>query len=281
MYINNNTPFEFIALPNYDKEGREVFTNIIKGTFFFTKAGPLAVAKEQVPIAMADEYWGEPGISPMKYEADLAVFKPSTDLVLLGFAYHSRGKKISAMDVAFGVGAKTKRATVQSSEASDRIALMLLDRFGEKKGVFASGLLGNGFGFYPKQYPPRAKFAGTYDERWRKERFPFLPIDFDYRFFQSAYPELVTDGYLRGNERIFAENVSPDGPISINLPGINIEVETIFEKKSVKARANLDTVVLEPEGKRLLLIWRQMVPCHNLIGSIQGFEIQTSRDSKL
>ena len=74
MDINNNSPFEFIALPNYDKEGREVFTNIVKGTFLFSKNQSLTIAEEQVPITMADEYWGEPGVTPVKYESDLAAF---------------------------------------------------------------------------------------------------------------------------------------------------------------------------------------------------------------
>ena len=277
MYINNHTPFEFIALPNYDKDGREVFTNIVKGTFSLPTNRSLKIAEKQVPITMADEYWGEPGVSPLKYEADLAVFKPTTDLILVGFAHHYKGDKISSMDVVFGGGSKKKKATVEYSEARERIPLALLDSFGEKKGWFGSSRLGNGFGFYPKQYPPRLKYAGTYDERWRKERFPFLPVDFDYRFFQAAYPELITDTYLRGNERIFAENVSPGGSILFDLPGISIEVEAVFEKKSVKSKAMLDTVILEPEEKRLLLVWRQMVPCHNMTKDIQGFEINISK----
>ena len=273
MYINNHTPFEFIGLPNYGKDGCEVFTNIVKGTFYLPTNRSLKIAETQVPLTMADEYWGEPGVSPVKYEADLAVFKPSTDLILVGFAHHYQGKKIKSMDVFFGGGAKKKKATVESSEARERIPLVQLDSFGNKKGWFGSSRLGYGFGYYPKQYPPRVKYAGTYDERWRKERFPFLPVEFDYRFFQAAYPELVTDTYLMGNERVFAENVSPGGPIILDLPGMKIEVETVFEKKSTKSKSMLDTVILEPEEKRLLLVWRQMVPCHNMIKDIQGFEI--------
>ena len=83
MDIKNNTPFEFIALPNYDKEGREVFTNIVKGAFTLSTNRSLSIADEQVPITMTDEYWGEPGVSPIKYESDLAVYKPSTDLIML------------------------------------------------------------------------------------------------------------------------------------------------------------------------------------------------------
>ena len=33
---------------------------------------------------------------------------------------------------------------------------------------------------------PRRLFAGTYDERWQRTRAPYLPDDFDPRFFASA-----------------------------------------------------------------------------------------------
>jgi hypothetical protein len=43
-----------------------------------------------------------------------------------------------------------------------------------------------GYGSVGRNWQPRIKFAGTYDERWRAERFPFLPEDFDPQYFQSA-----------------------------------------------------------------------------------------------
>jgi hypothetical protein len=277
MDIKNNTPFEFIALPNYDKEGFEVFTNIVKGTFRFSTNRSLRIADEQVPINMDDEYWEKPGISPVKYESDLAVYKPSTDLILLGFAYHYKGKNIKKMSVRFGVGSTQKKATVKSNQAMERLPLYLLEDFGQKKGLLKSKKLGNGFGFYPKQYKPRVQYAGTYDDRWRKERCPFLPEDFNYRFFQAAYPELITQVHLHGNERVFAENVSPHGPIIFDLPGITIGVKTIFEQKLIDEEAIMDTVILEPEKNRVSLVWRQMIPCQGMTMEIRGFEINMKK----
>ncbi len=269
MYVDNKTPFEFMALPAYDKEGHEIFTNIIKGTFHIVKPGSLDISEKQVPITLADEYWGEPGSSPLKYESDLALFKPATDLILLGFAWHYGGKKVRSIDIQFRGGSRRKKATVECSVASEKLPLTLL----EEKDWLGSRRPGDGFGFFPKNKPPRSGYSGTYDERWRKERAPFLPADFDYRFFQSAYPELITDGYLKGNEKVFAENVSPDGPISFNIPSIQIEVKTIFEHKTIKSGTVLDTVVVEPEDQRVSMVWRQMIPCQNMIQDVQGFEI--------
>jgi hypothetical protein len=279
MEVKNNTPFEFMAVPNYDKDGFEVFTNIIKGTFSILKGKTLATAENQIPINFADEFWGEPGESPVKYESDLALFKPSTDLIMMGYAYDPMGKKIKDMDVQFSIGSVAKKETVKSDEAMDKIPLYLLDHFGQKKGMFKSKPKGNGFGFFPKQYPPRVNFAGTYDDRWQKERSPFLPEDFDYRFCQSAYPDLITDSYLRGTETLRAINVSPFGPMTLRLPGISIEVEATFEQSSIKEKTNLDTLIFDVEEKRLFLLWRQMIPCHGKIKDIREFEINMSTTS--
>ena len=192
---------------------------------------------------------------------------------MLGFAYDYKGKKIKKVDVSFGVGSTKKKATVKSTQTLECLPLYLLEDFGQKKGFLKSKKLGNGFGFYPKQYKPRVQYAGTYDDQWQKERCPFLPKDFDYRFFQVAYPELITPKYLRGDESFFAENVSPNGPIVSDLPGINIRVKTIFEQKVIEENALLDTVILEPEENRVLLTWRQMIPCQGMTMEIRGFEI--------
>ena len=38
---------------------------------------------------------------------------------------------------------------------------------------------------------PRVTFVGTYDERWRSERCPLLPSDFDERYHSGAHPDLI------------------------------------------------------------------------------------------
>lgn len=39
-----------------------------------------------------------------------------------------------------------------------------------------------------RSWQPRLRYAGTYDQHWMDERLPFLPEDFDLRYFQSAPP---------------------------------------------------------------------------------------------
>ncbi|MGH2958265.1 MAG: DUF2169 family type VI secretion system accessory protein, partial [Solirubrobacterales bacterium] len=60
-------------------------------------------------------------------------------------------------------------------------------------------------------WEPRRSHAGTYDERWQRRHAPYLPQDFDPRFFQVAPPDLVTRGHLRGDEEIEVRGATPDG----------------------------------------------------------------------
>ena len=42
------------------------------------------------------------------------------------------------------------------------------------------------FGPLGRNWSPRADFAGTYDDQWQKNQYPFLPSDFDEEYFQCA-----------------------------------------------------------------------------------------------
>src|SRR5438552_91964 len=72
---------------------------------------------------------------------------------------------------------------------------------------------------------PRPSFAGTYDQTWQHKRAPYLPLDFDSRFFQCACPEMTFDRYLQGTEPLEVRGATPDAPITLTLPVANLDVE--------------------------------------------------------
>jgi len=118
----------------------------------------------------------------------------------------------------------------------------------------------------PMVWPERAKLAGTYDQRYMRERWPWLPRDLDWRFFLEApRDQQLADGFWRGDERIEIQNLHPEVPsIRSHLPGIAprafIDLTRpgqgpSFEEVSLK----LDTVVWDAEIGKLILVWRGMV----------------------
>ena len=115
-------------------------------------------------------------------------------------------------------------------------------------------------GFISAGWLPRREFAGTYDAAWQKQRAPFLPDDFQDRFFNVAHPDLVCEGYLQGGEPVRVVNASRNGRLEFNLPECVIDAEIKIAGKTSHPDMNLETVLVEPDDDRLCLTWRGAVP---------------------
>jgi hypothetical protein len=115
------------------------------------------------------------------------------------------------------------------------------------------------FGFVSPHWQPRAALAGAYDERWQKQRAPLLPEGFDRRHCNAASPGLIAPGYLRGDEPVTVTGATPGGgTLSFNLPGLPPPAVRVVLKAGAAQRlvTNLDTVIIEPDERRVLMLWR-------------------------
>lgn len=118
-----------------------------------------------------------------------------------------------------------------------------------------------GLGFIGHGWLPRAKYAGTYDDRWREERCPLLPEDFDEFFFNGASPDLIASEYFQGGESIRMINVTPEGEFIFKLPRLDFDITVWIKGQEKNHHPNLDTVIIEPDEHRVILVWRATVPC--------------------
>jgi hypothetical protein len=119
-----------------------------------------------------------------------------------------------------------------------------------------------GFGAIPGHWLPRVKFAGTCDAKWEAERAPLLPEDFDDRFYQCAPADQQTVQFLKGGEEVELLNLTRGAHLTFYLPRVILGFETDFGSEQVRHRANLHTVVLEPDFPRVLMVWHTSLPCH-------------------
>lgn len=103
---------------------------------------------------------------------------------------------------------------------------------------------------------PRRSHAGTYDEAWVRGRAPYLPLDFDARYFQVAPPELIAPGLLQGDEPVELAGFSADGPLRFDLPPCGLELGFDFDGQARPVPARLEMVLIEPDIGRLQLLWR-------------------------
>lgn len=121
-----------------------------------------------------------------------------------------------------------------------------------------------GFGPIGSHWQPRAGFAGTYDDRWLKQRQPLLPDDFDDRFFQCAPEDQQSPGFLRGGEAVALDRLTATGKARFSLPKVFLGFETLFYDGSseVHKERKLHSVIIETDYPRVSLVWHSPLPCH-------------------
>ncbi|HEY7636888.1 MAG TPA: DUF2169 domain-containing protein [Gemmatimonadales bacterium] len=116
------------------------------------------------------------------------------------------------------------------------------------------------FGAIGRQFESRVPLAGTYDQRWLDNTFPFLPSDFNPLYYQSAPPDQQI-AYPVGGERVELFNLTPQGYTQFPLPRIEMPVEfTDVRGTRTDCQAVLDTILIEPDLARFMLIWRTSLP---------------------
>lgn len=118
-----------------------------------------------------------------------------------------------------------------------------------------------GFGCIGRGWLPRASFAGTYDDRWKAERFPFLPADFDERYFQAAHPDLICQAPLAGGEQAFVQNASDLGDLRFSVPVSTLVATVTIKGAKADHSPRLDTLHIEPDRRRVVLTWRATFRC--------------------
>jgi hypothetical protein len=117
------------------------------------------------------------------------------------------------------------------------------------------------FGPVGRSWQPRIRWAGTYDKKWLDAKCPLLPDDFDERYFQSA-PDDQQTAYPKGDEEVVLSNLTPHGRTVFRLPE-RLRLPVVFFLRAGEPKelpAVVDTVVLEPDKKRFLLVWRVRLP---------------------
>ena len=119
-------------------------------------------------------------------------------------------------------------------------------------------------------WSPRLEYAGTYDERWLRERLPLLAEDFDERYYQCASADQQAPGFLRGGERVELRNLTPEGLLAFALPKLRLRFTTRFGREQVPHRAQLHTVILEPDRRRVILVWCTLLPCHHKVDKLDS-----------
>jgi hypothetical protein len=104
-----------------DVTGREHLVIVAKASWRIPEPGQRPRPIQPQPLVMADEFYGEPGESAMRYGSDFARFKPKCDVLFDACAHAPEGKAVKQMDVEVQVGAMKKRVRVHGPRKWQRI----------------------------------------------------------------------------------------------------------------------------------------------------------------
>lgn len=321
-----------------DKEGRYYCVVVVKGTFLVAEDGKVDLAGKQEPLVYADQHYGDPVDSSIKYECDFVRFKPQADVLVNGSAYSPTGVPVEKIQVSLQVDAMAKSFEVVGDRIWDKILLSITptrpepflkmpityDRaYGgvdisendpEKQKTYLENPVG--VGFYPLclrknlvgkplpniqeigkpvfstrgKYQPMAfgtigrnwlsryPLAGTYDQDWIDNVFPFLPKDFDERYFQSA-PTDQQISFLKGGEKVKCVNMTPEGSFEFSVPKLKVPIVFKFRDREVQGEPEIDTLMLEPDERRFMLTWRASVAVGPKLHSLREVLVGPQRPS--
>jgi hypothetical protein len=132
-------------------------------------------------------------------------------------------------------------------------------------------LLPQGLGLIAKSWHPRLALAGTYDEAWRRDVWPYSPADFDDAFWNGANPAMRCD-YLAGGERVVLRNLLPheakgtrhDGGATItqfSLPKTELVIRLQrSEGPRAYVKLPIDTLTIDLDAMTVSTVWRLRIP---------------------
>lgn len=130
----------------------------------------------------------------------------------------------------------------------------------------------------PRMFTQRLRLAGTYDERWKRERYPHFPEDLQWEYFAAAPLDQRISGYFRGDEEIVLMNLLEGQPnVRCRLPGIGPRCLLVpadgGPSAATELELKLDTISVDAEAGRVHCLWRGVrdVPSTSLAEYAQIF----------
>lgn len=136
-----------------------------------------------------------------------------------------------------------------------------------------------GFGAIDAHWAYRRCFAGTFDAAWRATQRPYLPLDHDLRFYSAASPGLWSPVSLFGELDVELVRLSTTPVLRFRLPDIRVRVDFHLGGHLHERRAELWTIFLEPDERRVSMVWGARCRLERRLVATDRIEIRTDHVS--
>ncbi len=116
-----------------------------------------------------------------------------------------------------------------------------------------------GLGAVGRHWQPRIALAGTYDQDWKAKRWPRLPLDFDFGYWNCA-PEDQQIDYPTGGEQVVLFGLHPQGEMRFRLPRPELKLLLHLEAGVPLFKPLVtDTLIFDLKAFELTMVQRALV----------------------
>ena len=268
--------------------GQTQVTVVVKATFALTSDGVVSLVEPQ-PLTQADHHHGSEQQSSARQPADVALYKPQADVVLVGCAHTPPGRAAIRCSVRLSLvrGNQVllnKTLEVRGDELDgvpqpfERMLLTYERAYGGPscaENPVGRGAEGGGkpnivfrnaetrpagFGPIAESWAERSSRRGELSAADLRRDLVEIPSDFDWSYFQAS-PEDQRTVYLVGDETILLDGLVPTGGhAEYRLPNARAVGAMFVPGPQGPQRALLsffaDTLVIEPDEQRASIVWR-------------------------
>ncbi len=114
-----------------------------------------------------------------------------------------------------------------------------------------------GCGPIARSWTVRASRTGSVDAAWARTRWPGLPADFDWGYFNAAPRDQQIDGFWRGDEDIVLRNLHPQRALlQTRLPGRRARCFVVTAGAMREVPLVLDTLAVDTDQGVVFALWR-------------------------
>jgi hypothetical protein len=102
--VVNVTPFPVHVVAQLDAAANQYYVIVMSAAFVAKPGMPLGIEEEQPPLNDTDVYFGKPGESSIRYDADFAMVKRRMDVVVNGSAFAPGERTATRVEVTVRIG---------------------------------------------------------------------------------------------------------------------------------------------------------------------------------
>ena len=294
--IVNATAMQAFTFPFQLRPPQDARIVVVKATFSLV-ADDVAILAPKQALPSGDVHHDDEESASLRYASDFVPFKPKADVLLTGNAYPGTQPGIGVVSLRFG--ALERRVAVfgdrqwQSFGSSAPSAFTQIPlRFERALGgpLSSKNPVGVGFrtgvmlpnledadhlvtsasddatpgatGPTSAAWAPRNGMLGTYDAKWRKTRWPWMPEDFDWAFFNAA-PSAQQIAYPAGDESfelggVLASGERLRGRLACIAPRVLVQRTAEAGAGLFEVVLRLDTVAFDADARTVTLVFRGM-----------------------